>query len=195
MGPAVTGKNWRLISWHLACGLNRVEWRHSAGAGLLGLWILLIGTVDLPLHAEIQRATLQLAPYLALQSSKPASAMKPITRRDVSTEFAAALPEFEKYPEQLRALNALADRAGVALVRVDYRYEPLPALPIIALSLQIDLRGEEVQQRKFLQAALDAFANLAIARLAYAKGADGTPKVEQKLQVDLYYRARPKAVE
>ena len=192
MGAAVNGERMRQrVSWHLACGLNRVEWQHTAAMGLLALWVMLIGTIDYPLHTETRRVRLQLASRLALEPARPRSAVQQLAPRDLGREFAAALPEFEKYPEQLRALNLLADKHGV-VVSIDYRYEQMPALPIAKLALRMDVRGDEVQQRSFLQTTLNTFSNLSVARLAYAKRTDGVATIEQKLEINLFYRSRPK---
>ncbi|WP_287183049.1 hypothetical protein [Paraburkholderia sp.] len=105
----------------------------------------------------------------------------------------ASLPEFEKYADQLRALNLLADKTRVVITRIDFRYDQVPALPVRKLALRMNVRGDEAQQRRFLQTMLNAFPNLSVARLAFAKGTDGIIQVEQKLDVNLYYRLRPKA--
>ena len=89
---------------------------------------------------------------------------------------------------QLRALNLLADQHGVVVARVDYRYEPLTGLPIQRLVLRMDAQGQDLPLRSFLQAMLNAFPNLSIARLAYAKATDGSLKVDQALEIHLYYR-------
>lgn len=57
----------------------------------------------------------------------------------------------------------------------------------------MDVKGDEAQQRRFLQTTLNAFPNLSVARLAYAKNADGATKLDQKLDVNLYYQLHPKA--
>jgi hypothetical protein len=36
---------------------------------------------------------------------------------------------------------------------------------------------------------LNTFANLSVARLAYAKSTDGAANIEQKLDVNLHYRS------
>jgi len=194
MGPTVNGKKLRqIVSWHLACVLNRVKWQHTTAMGLLALWAMLVGTIDWPLHVETRQMTLQLAQHTALEPTRPPPAAQQLAPRDLTHEFMASLPGFEKYPEQLRELNLLADKSSVVIMRIDYRYEQMPALPIRKLTLRMDLRGDEAQQRRFLQATLNAIPNLSIARLAFAKSADGAATVEQKLDVNLYYQSRQKA--
>ncbi|MFL9903455.1 hypothetical protein PQR71_35885 [Paraburkholderia fungorum] len=189
--------NWKklrqIISWYIACVLNRLKWQHTAAIGLLALWAMLIGTIDWPLHVETRRMTLRLAQHMALEPTRPRSAAQQSGPRDLTHEFMASLPEFEKYAEQLRELNLLADKSSVVIMRIDYRYEQMPALPIKKLTLHMDIRGDEAQQRRFLQTTLNALPNLSVARLAFAKSADGATKVEQKLDVNLYYQLHPKA--
>ncbi|MET3228364.1 UNVERIFIED_ORG: hypothetical protein ABIC54_000538 [Burkholderia sp. 1263] len=190
----MNAKNLRhMFAWYLACGLNRVQWQHTVAIGLLTLWALTISAIDLPLREETRDITSQLGPHLALEPAKPGAAEQRSTPQDPTREFAASLPKFEKYSEQLRALNVLADQAGVVITRIDYRYEHMPALPIRKLTLHMDIRGDEARQRRFLLTTLNAFANLSVARLAYVKSTDGPATFEQKLDVNLYYQSRPKA--
>ncbi|MFL9984055.1 hypothetical protein [Paraburkholderia sediminicola] len=195
MGTTVNRKKfWRTISWYLACVLNRVEWQHIAATGLLVLWATLIGTIDWPLHAETRQITLRLARHAALEPATPRPAAQQLAPRDLTHEFIRSLPKFEKYAEQIRELNLLAEKSSVVIVRVDYRYEQMTALPIKKLTLRMDVTGDEAQQHRFLQTTLNAIPNLSVARLAFAKSADGaTTKVEQKLDVNLYYQLPPKA--
>ncbi len=194
MGPAVNAKLLRKkVFWYLACGVKRVAWQHTTAMGLLALWVALIATVDWPLRAETRHMTSQLARHAASGPAQPRRATPRSAPRDLTHEFVASLPEFEKYADQLRALNLLADKTRVVITRIDFRYDQVPALPVRKLALRMNVRGDEAQQRRFLQTMLNAFPNLSVARLAFAKGTDGIIQVEQKLDVNLYYRLRPKA--
>jgi hypothetical protein len=194
MGTTLNGKSLRqIVFWHLACVLNQVKWQHITAIGLLALWAMLIGTIDWPLHVQTRQMTMQPAQHTAPAPTSPRRAGQQLAPRDLTHEFLASLPEFEKYPEQLRELNLLADKSSVVIMRIDYRYEQMPALPIKKLTLRMDLKGDEAQQRRFLQTTLNAMPNLSVARLAFAKRADGTASVEQKLDVNLYYQLRQKA--
>lgn len=194
MGTTVNENKLRqIVAWHFACVLNRVKWPHTVAMGLLALWAMLIGTIDWPLHVETRQMTLQLVQHMSREQAKPHPTVQQLAPRDLTHEFVASLPEFEKYPEQLRELNLLADKSSVVITRIDYRYEQMPTLPIRKLALRMDIRGDEAQQRRFLQTTLNAIPNLSVARLAFAKSADGATKVEQKLDVNLYYQSHQKA--
>lgn len=194
MGTTLNGKRLRqIVHWYLACVLSRVKWQHITAMGLLALWAMLVGTIDWPLHVQTRQMTLQLAQHTSQEQTKPHPVAQQLAPHDLTHEFVASLPEFEKYPEQLRELNLLADKSSVVIMRIDYRYEQMPALPIRKLTLRMDIRGDEAQQRRFLQTTLNAIPNLSVARLAFAKSADGAAKVEQKLDVNLYYQSRQKA--
>lgn len=169
-----------------------MKWQHTTAMGLLALWATLIGTIDWPLRTETRQMTLRLARHMALEPARPRSTTQQPAPRDLTHEFTASLPEFEKYAEQLRELNVLAEKSSVVIMRIDYRYEQMPALPIKKLTLRMDIRGDEAQQRRFLQTTLNAVPNLSVARLAFAKNTDGATKIEQKLDVNLYYRLRPR---
>jgi hypothetical protein len=189
--------NWKelgqKVSWHIACGLDRLEWQYTTAVGLVLLWATLIFAVNSPLHAETRRMTLRLASHIALERAKPGSGKPEPAARDLTRDFVASLPEFDTHPEQLRALNSLADKNSVVITRIDYRYEQLPGLPIKKLALRMDVKGDEAQQRRFLQTTLNAFPNLSVARLAYAKNTDGATRLDQKMDVNLYYQSPPKA--
>ena len=194
MGTTVNRKKlWRIVSWYIACGLDWFEWQYTIAAGLVLLWATLICAIDSPLHADTRQMTSQLAQHIALERAGPRSAKLDSTPRDLAHDFVASLPEFDEHIEQLRALNSLADKNSVVITRIDYRYEQLPALPIRKLALRMDVRGDEAQQQSFLRTTLNAFPNLSVARLAYAKNADGAAKLDQKLDLNLYYRLLPKA--
>jgi hypothetical protein len=191
MGTPVNKKRfWNVLAWHIASNLNRLEWRHTAALGLICLWATLIGTIDYPLYLETRHMALQRAMHLALKPVHLRPAIPQSAPSDPTSDFVTVLPEFPKYPEQLRMLNLLADRSAVVITRTEYRYEQMPALPIKKLTLRMELSGGEVQQRRFLVAALNTLPNLSVARLAYAKSTEGANKVEQKLDINLYYRSR-----
>ncbi|QIE27508.1 hypothetical protein SBC1_56140 (plasmid) [Caballeronia sp. SBC1] len=190
--------NWkklrRIVSWHIACVLDWFKWQYTIAAGLVLSWATLICAIDSPLHADTQLMTSRLAPHVAFERAKPRSAkLDSSAPRDLARDFAASLPEFKEHIAQLRALNSLAEKNGVVITRIDYRYEQLPALPIRKLALRMDVRGDEAQQQSFLRTTLNTFPNLSVARLAYAKNADGAAKLDQKLDLNLYYRLLPKA--
>lgn len=177
---------WQVVSWHCARVSNGIRSAHFLVAGLLALWLSLIVAIDCPLRTETRRLALQLAAMPEPGRGRPAAAgAEP---RDVAKEFAATLPAFDAYADQLRALHTLADQNSVLVARVDYRYEPLKDLPIRRLVMRMGVTGQDLQQRSFLLAMLDAFPNLSIARLAYAKSTDGLPQLEQSLEIHLYYR-------
>jgi hypothetical protein len=194
MGTTVSWKKLRpRFSWYIACGLDWFEWQYTIAAGLVLLWAMLTCAIDFPLHADTRQMTSRLAPHIALERARPSVAKLDSAPRDLTRDFVASLPEFDKHVEQLRALNSLADKNGVVITRIDYRYEQLPVLPIRKLALRMDVKGDEAQQQSFLRTTLNAFPNLSIARLAYAKNADGAAKLDQKLDLNLYYRLLPKA--
>jgi hypothetical protein len=194
MGTTVNWKKLRqIVSWYFACGLDWLEWQYTVAVGLVLLWAMLICVIDSPLHAETRQMTSRVAPHIALERAKPHSAKLDSTPDDLAHDFVASLPEFNNHIEQLRALNSLADKSSVVITRIDYRYEQLPALPIRKLTLRMDVRGDEAQQHSFLRTTLNALPNLSVARLSYAKNADGAAKVDQKLDLNLYYRLLPKA--
>lgn len=176
------------LSWYIKCSLSRMKWQHTVAFGLLSLWALLIGVVDLPLRAEVRKMGAQLSSYISQPSINLFTTERNSVERDLSNEFIASLPEFEKHLDELRALNVLADKADVLITRTDYHYEQISTLPIRKLSLRMEVSGDDAQQRRFLQTMMNSFPNLSIARLAYAKRADGSARIEQKLDVNLYYR-------
>jgi hypothetical protein len=186
-------KLWHIASWRFACVLDRMEWQYITAFGLVLLWATLICIIGFPMLAQTREMTSRLASHTALERVRPTSAKRESASRDPVRDFADFLPVFDKHPEQLRALNSLADKNSVVIKRIDYRYEQLPALPIRRLALRMDVKGSEAQQRRFLQATLNAFPNLSVARLAYAKNTDGTASLDQKLDVNLYYQSHAKA--
>jgi len=143
----------------------------------------LIIAIDYPLLKETRRMAMQLA-------SIPAPAEARAESRNAATEFAAALPAFDAYPDQLRELNTLAGKNDVVVARVEYRYEPLATLPIKRLVIRMNVNGQDLQQRRFLRAILNAFPNLSVTRLVYTKSTDGSSKVDQTLDIHLYYRLK-----
>jgi hypothetical protein len=181
----------QVVSWRGTWLLNRLKSPHITVTALLALWALLIGTIDYPLFKETRRMALQLASIPAPAPVRPAA--RQAGPRNLAKEFAATLPEFDAYPDQLRDLHTLADKHGIVITRADYRYELLAELPIEKLAMHMDINGPDEAHRRFLQAMLNALPNLSIARLAYAKSTDGSTKVEQKLDIHLYYRARAAA--
>src|SRR6266404_9244910 len=137
MGAAVKGKMLRKrLFWYLACSMNRAEWQHTTAISLLALWAALIAAVDWPLRAETRQMTWQLTRQAASALTQPRPTTPPSAPRDLTHEFVRSLPEFEKYADQLRALNLLADKTSVVVTRVDYRYDQLPALPVKRLALR-----------------------------------------------------------
>jgi hypothetical protein len=179
---------WRVITWYVKYGFNHLEWQHTLAIGLIALWMMTVTIVDYPLYIE----TRTLSAQLAGRSRRDATMQQPDPRKDMSRDlvkdFIASLPEYRRYPEQLRALVELVDKGGITARRIDYQYERIPSLPIQKLVLHLELGGDEMQQRKFMQTSLNTFSNLSIARLSFAKGAEVGSNAELKLDINLYYR-------
>lgn len=181
-------QTWQKLSWQCAALLGRLGALHIATAGLLVLWGALLISIDYPLHRDMQRITSQLV-ALSKPSRDRLAARHP-ERRDVAEQFAATLPPFATYPDQLRELNRLADTHGVVITRIDYQYFTMTPLPIQRLAMRMAIRGGDLPQRRFLQAVLNTLPNLSVTRLAYAKAPGDTLKVELKLEVCLYYPSK-----
>jgi hypothetical protein len=178
---------WQRVCWQCSALLGQLSAIHIAAAGLMVLWASLLIMIDYPLHRDTQHMTAQLAALPRPAHHRPVARPE---RRDVAAQFAATLPAFATYPDQLRELNRLADTHGVVITRIDYQYAALTPLPIRRLMMRMAIRGADLSQRRFLQAMLNTLPNLSIARLAYAKAPNDTLKVELKLEVCLYYPSK-----
>jgi hypothetical protein len=180
---------WQILAWHLGYRLNAAGWQHVVAIGLLTLGLLLLVVVDYPIYVQTRQLASALAAQSALKIARRESPAQIDVHRDVAKEFVNSLPTFDKNPEQLRALTQLAEKTGIAVLRIDYRYEHLPTLTIRRIALHLDLSGGEMQQQRLLRLLLNTFPNLSVVRLAYAKSADPGASVDQKLDVNLYYRS------
>ncbi|KVM51464.1 hypothetical protein WJ58_21700 [Burkholderia ubonensis] len=178
----------QMVSWRCSWLLNQLKTGQIAAASLIVLWTSLVITVDYPLLRETRQMTMQLTSIPEPKRERPA-ALDTVPRYSAK-DFIVALPEYDTYPDQLRDLNILADKSGVVIMRVDYQYVTLTALPIERLVMRMAIKGTDLQQRRFLQAMLNTFPNLSIARLAYAKNPNDSMKIEQKLDIHLYYRMK-----
>ncbi|MFC0397533.1 hypothetical protein [Paraburkholderia rhizosphaerae] len=184
---------WRISRWHLKRIANGMNWQRTTAAGLLMLWAGLMGVIDLPLQRETRQIAERISGDIAHDPVGPGAV--PHAPDDLTGDFVASLPAFDRCTEQLRSLNLLAEKSGVMIASAHYRYEPMPGLPITRVTVGMDVRGNEKQQRRFLQMMLNAFANLAISRLAYSKGAEESDKgaLRQRLDIHMYFRANAKA--
>ncbi|AOK62453.1 hypothetical protein WK43_03160 [Burkholderia ubonensis] len=178
----------QMASWRCSWLLNQLKTGQIAAASLIVLWASLVITVDFPLLRETRQMTMQLTSIPEPKRARPAAL--DTAPRYSAKDFIVALPEYDTYPDQLRDLNVLADKSGVVVTRVDYQYVTLTALPIERLVMHMAIKGTDLQQRRFLQAMLNTFPNLSIARLAYAKNPNDSMKIEQKLDIHLYYRTK-----
>jgi hypothetical protein len=179
-----------MLFWHVRYVLDLVEWRHIAALGLLSFLALTLFCVDYPLYRETRALSFQVTASRARSATNDNSKASSTDQkpRDTATEFVASLPAYETYPRQLSTLTELAEKNGIAILRIAYRYEPVPELPIRKLTLNMDLSGSEAQLRGLLSTMLNSVPNLAIARLAYTKAVDPGASVEQRLDISLYYR-------
>jgi hypothetical protein len=183
-------RQWRIILWRIRYVLALAEWQHVAGFGLLSFWVLTLCVVDYPLYRETQALSSRLTASRTARATRPKPASSPDQEpRNLAAGFVASLPAYETYPKQLNTLTDLAGKNGVAVIRIDYRYESLPELPIRKLMLHLDLSGNETQLRELLRTLLNTFPNLSVARLAYTKAADPGATMEQRLDINLYYRS------
>ena len=148
---------WRVSRWHFAFAASRMSGQRLAASGLLCLWITVLIVIDLPLQAETRKITAQLTDDRAHGPEEPPHASPQSAPDDITREFIVSLPAFSKSVSQLRALDELADRSGVAITSAHYRYEHLSRLPLVKVALSIVVQGEEKQQRRFLQTALNGF--------------------------------------
>ncbi|WP_155629819.1 hypothetical protein [Burkholderia stagnalis] len=178
----------QMVSWRCSWLLNQLETGQIVAASLIVLWASLVITVDYPLLRDTRQMTMQLTSIPEPKRERPAT-LDAVPRYSAK-DFIVALPEYDTYPDHLRDLNILADKSGVVITRVDYQYVTLTALPIERLVMRMAIKGTDLQQRRFLQAMLNTFPNLSIARLAYSKNPSDSTKIEQKLDIHLYYRTK-----
>ncbi|MBN3759422.1 hypothetical protein [Burkholderia sp. Ac-20365] len=184
------GKILKVASWYLTCVDDRTTWRHTTAAGLAATWIALMLTIDLPLRNETRQLAAQLAHEGKRHPDRLRAASPPPASSDPRLAFVESLPPFDKCTEQLRELGVLAEQSGVVLASINYRYEPVPGLPVTKVRLGVVARGGAANQRRLLQTTLNAMPNLAVARLVYTKVADGTKLVKLKLDLDMYLQSR-----
>lgn len=189
METVMNGRRWWQSSvWRIRHALNAAQWHHITAIGLLVFSALVLAVIDYPLYVETRRLTSQFDARSALNANERKPVMRKNSSRDSVQAFIASLPSFDSYPAQLHSFAKLADKNTVRIIRIDYQYERIAALPIKKLILHLELRGGETQQREFLRVALNTFPNLSVTRLAYTKSADPVAIVDEKLDVNLYYR-------
>jgi len=181
-------QQWRVLSWHTRYVLDRAEWQHIAALGLLSFWLLTICLVDYPLYSEARALSSQWSASRTSATNRMPASSPDKKPRDIASEFVASLPAYETYPKQLNTLTELAGKNGIAILRIDCRYETVLELPIRKLTLHMDLSGSETQLRALLSAMLNTVPNLSIGRLAYKKSVDPGAGMDQRLDINLYYR-------
>lgn len=180
------GQVLRVATWYGKAWLDQLTPLQIVAISFVVMWLATVAMIDYPLLLDTRQLAIQSAASAKSAREHPAS--KTVARRYIEKDFIATLPEYETYPDTLRDVDMLADKSGVIIKRVDYQHAGLTGLPIKRVVMRMALKGSEVQFRRFLQAMLNSYPNLSIVRLAYAKAANAPDKIEQKLDVNLYYR-------
>lgn len=175
------------LRWQLRRAWARLDTLGLCVLAALALWLGLHLTVNRPLGAEAERLAQQVAEQQRTALPVRGGAATARSRH----ELVAFFPTLEQREQDLRRLHQLAARQDLALVRADYRSEPLSALPLQRLSLRLQLQGGYARQRLFLQALLRELPHLAVERLSL-EGAPGAPEAMSALvEAHLYYQPRP----
>jgi hypothetical protein len=183
---------WKITCWY-SNATNRMDWQRIAVVAILALWTSLLLTIDLPLLKETRQIKGDLTRYSAIALAPTRSQSQQATPNDSTRAFVASLPALNKSTDQLRAFEELAEKNGVSVASVHYRYEPLPGLSIAKVAMSVDAHGDDQRNRRFLQMMLNDFQNLAIARIVSTRSTDGARVQKMKLDINLYFQNMTRA--
>jgi site-specific recombinase len=178
---------WKISCWY-SNATNRMDWQRIAVVAVLALWVSLLLTIDLPLLEETRQIRGELTSYSAHALARTRSQSQQAAPNDSTRAFVASLPALDKCTDQLRAFDELAEKNGVSVASVHYRYESLPGLPITRVAMSVDAHSDDQRNRRFLQMMLNDFQNLAIARIVSTRSTDGVRVQRMKLDINLYFR-------
>jgi hypothetical protein len=158
-------------------------------AGLLALALAAgAAAVLLPAdHAALDAA--RAAHAAALRAPESPAARVADAGADLQT-FYAGLPPQDSATQWLNRVFAAAARAGLALERGEYRLVADVRGPLVRYEVELPVRGEYLQLRRFLREALTEVPHLAVDALSLQRPHIGTGVIDARLRLTFYLHGR-----
>jgi hypothetical protein len=175
-----------LARWQLALWRRRLGRPGLAGVALLALALLFYAAVVIPEHLEAndleERTTAMAA---AARSGDVPAGLAPQARL---AAFYQAFPGRDAATEWLERIYAAGEQAGLVLDKGEYRLAPERDARLVRYEVNLPVRGNYVQIRRFVRSVLADIPFAALNDFQIRRGTVSEGEVEARLRFNLYFR-------
>lgn len=177
----------RAVRWYLRRGRDEIGRYGMLGFALLIAAAVALGTSVLPDHAALTAAKRELS--RAATNAGRDAALTPV-RLDLRTgldrfytQFPPAIGDLELIEKLYRA----AAEAGVELDKANYELIEAPRQRLVRYRIDLPVRAEYLQIRRFVQSILEDLPNLALEQVSFRR-TEGDGRIQSVLALSLYLR-------
>ncbi|MCW5620598.1 MAG: hypothetical protein KIS79_05780 [Burkholderiales bacterium] len=184
---AGTQSSLHAMRWYLRRGRDVLGRYGMLGLALLVAAAVVFGTRVLPEHAALMTAKRELS-QTAIPASRDA-ALQPV-RMDLRTgldRFYGQFPPATGDLELLEQLYRAAAQAGVELDKANYELIQAPRQRLVRYRVDLPVRAEYLQIRRFVQSILEDLPNLALEQVSFRR-TEGDGRIQCVLALSLYLR-------
>lgn len=107
---------------------------------------------------------------------------------EAAQRFIDSLPDSTGTAPVLAEIYAAAARENLALGRAEYQFAPAGNPMFQLYQIQAPVRGNYVQVRRFIQAALKRVPTMALDDVSFRRQSIGDPQVEARIRFTVYLR-------
>ncbi|MYM90385.1 hypothetical protein GTP91_24835 [Rugamonas sp. FT82W] len=107
---------------------------------------------------------------------------------DGMSAFYASVPEIDEQFSLMARLHRAASTQGLLLEHGDYQFVPELATPLIRYEIELPVRGEYTQVRRFISAAMRDMPTLALKGVSFSRQKSDDPQLNAKISFVLYLK-------
>lgn len=175
------------LGWSLRRGLRLLGFPGVVAIGLLAVCPAFYFSSLVPAQQRLDQAR---SNAVILQARMERAAREPVSERRTPTEQLAAFyrvfPMPEDTPEWLGKLIAAAESRGLKLEQGEYTATPDRVGKLVRFQMNLPVRGEYPQIRKFLAALPAEVPLVALEQVQFERQKIADPQVEAKIKLALY---------
>lgn len=172
------------LAWSLKQGIQRIGIPGVAAIALATACAVGYVLALQPQRAEIAAAREQLR-SAAAQGSAPSTVA---SSADRLSAFYATIQGVDAQFSLMERLHQAAVAQGLALERGDYQLATEPSTPLMRYEIELPVRGEYTQIRRFISAAMQDLPTLALKGVSFSRQKSDDPQLNAKVSFVLYLK-------
>ncbi len=172
------------LAWSLKQGVLRIGVRGVAAIALATACAAGYVLVLQPQRAEIAAAREQLR----IAAGRGAAPSAVTSSANGMNAFYATVPGVDAQFSLMERLHQAAVAQGLVLERGDYQLAAELATPLMRYEIELPVRGEYTQVRRFISAAMQDLPTLALKGVSFSRQKSDDPQLNAKISFVLYLK-------